>query len=110
MARSSGRRWLDQVAEHGGPLSIIDKKTRQPVTYINFNGSAGAPGLFPRFAPAGGFVSGLMGFAFDPDYRRNGVFYTLHLENPATDLATGRDSLATRRDAFRFETTSEVLV
>jgi hypothetical protein len=71
------------VAEHAGPLSIIDKATRQAVTYINFNGSAGSPGLFPKFAPGGGFVSGLMGFAFDPDYRRNGVFYTIHLEDPA---------------------------
>ncbi len=71
------------VAEHAGPLSIVDKTTRRAVTYINFNGSADAPGLFPKFAPAGGFVSGLMGFAFDPDYRRNGVFYTIHLENPA---------------------------
>ena len=71
------------VAEHAGPLSIVDKTTRKAVTYINFNGSADAPGLFPKFAPTGGFVSGLMGFAFDPDYRRNGVFYTLHLENPA---------------------------
>lgn len=24
-----------------------------------------------------------MGFAFDPEYRRNGVLYTIHLENPA---------------------------
>ena len=66
------------VAEHVGSLSIIDKTKRQPVSYINFNGSADAAGLFPKFAPGGGFVSGLMGFAFDPDYRRNGVFYTIH--------------------------------
>lgn len=71
------------VAEHAGPLSIVDKTTRKAVIYINFNGSADAPGLFPKFAPTGGFVSGLMGFAFDPDYRRNGVFYSIHLENPA---------------------------
>jgi hypothetical protein len=71
------------VAEHAGPLSIVDKTTRKTVIYINFNGSADAPGLFPKFAPTGGFVSGLMGFAFDPDYRRNGVFYSIHLENPA---------------------------
>jgi len=71
------------VAEHAGPLSIVDKTTQKAVSYINFNGSADAPGLFPKFAPTGGFVSGLMGFAFDPDYRRNGVFYTIHLENPA---------------------------
>jgi hypothetical protein len=71
------------VAEHAGPLSIVDKTKRQAVSYINFNGTDGAPGLFPKFAPGGGFVSGLMGFAFDPDYRRNGVLYTIHLEDPA---------------------------
>ena len=48
------------VAEHAGPLSIVGKTTRQAVSYINFKGSADAPGLFPNFAPIGGFVSGLM--------------------------------------------------
>ena len=74
------------VAEHAGPLSIVDKNKRQAVPYINFNGANGAPGLFPKFAPGGGFVSGLMGFAFDPDYRRNGVIYTIHLEDPALTI------------------------
>ena len=97
------------VAEHGGPLSIIDKKTRQAVTYINFNGSAGAPGLFPKFAPTGGFVSGLMGFTFDPDYRRNGVFYTLHLENPATDApAAPKAGVLAGLDASRFVVTKPI--
>jgi hypothetical protein len=74
------------VAEHAGPMSIVDKNTRQVVTYINFNGSDGAKGVFPKFAPGGGFVSGLMGFAFDPDYRRNGTFYTIHLEDTAVTV------------------------
>lgn len=77
------------VAEHAGSLSFVDTATRRAVTYIQFNGSSGAPGLFAKFAPAGGFVSGLMGVAFDPDYRRNGVFYTIHLEDPAV-TADGR--------------------
>jgi Glucose / Sorbosone dehydrogenase len=97
------------VAEHGGPLSIIDKTTRQAVTYINFNGSAGAPGLFPKFAPTGGFVSGLMGFVFDPDYRRNGVFYTLHLENPATEApAAPKGGVLAGLDASRFVVTKPI--
>ena len=25
-----------------------------------------------------------MNFVFDPDYARNGIFYTLHMENPTT--------------------------
>ena len=92
------------VAEHAGPLSIVDKTTRKAVTYINFNGVADAPGLFPKFAPTGGFVSGLMGFAFDPDYRRNGMFYTIHLENPALTVdgeAEGWCAARSRRVAVR---------
>jgi len=97
------------VAEHAGPLSIVDKTTRRPVTYINFNGSADAPGLFPKFAPTGGFVSGLMGFAFDPDYRRNGVFYTIHLENPAlTGEAKPKAGVLPALDASRFVVTKPI--
>ena len=97
------------VAEHAGPLSIVDKSTRRVVTYINFNGLPDAPGLFPKFAPTGGFVSGLMGFAFDPDYRRNGVFYTIHLENPAlTADVTPKAAVLPGLDASRFVATKPI--
>ena len=97
------------VAEHAGPLSIIDKTTRKAVTYINFNGSGDAPGLFPKFAPTGGFVSGLMGFAFDPEYRRNGVFYTIHLEDPAlTGEAKPKAAVMPSLDASRFVPTKPI--
>ena len=45
-----------------------------------------------------------MGFAFDPDYRRNGVFYTIHLENPALTgdgEAEGWRAAGSRRVAVR---------
>jgi hypothetical protein len=97
------------VAEHAGPLSIVDKSTRKAVSYINFNGSADAPGLFPKFAPTGGFVSGLMGFAFDPDYRRNGVFYSLHLENPALTVdGKPKAGVVSGLDASRFVPTKPI--
>ncbi len=97
------------VAEHAGRLSIVDKATRQPVTYINFNGSGDSPGLFPKFAPGGGFVSGLMGFAFDPDYRRNGVFYTIHLEDPALTVdAMPKAGVLPGLDASRFVATKAI--
>jgi Glucose / Sorbosone dehydrogenase len=97
------------VAEHAGPLSIVDKATRQAVTYINFNGSNGAPGLFPKFAAGGGFVSGLMGFAFDPDYRRNGVLYTIHLEDPALTIdGTPKAGVLPGLDASRFVATKPI--
>ena len=97
------------VAEHAGLLSIVDKTTRRAVTYINFDGASNAPGLFPKFAPTGGFVSGLMGFAFDPDYRRNGVFYTIHLENPAlTGDGAPKAGVVSGLDASRFVTTTPI--
>jgi hypothetical protein len=97
------------VAEHAGPLSSVDKTRRQAVTYINFNGSAGAPGLFPKFAPGGGFVSGLMGFAFDPDYRRNGVVYTIHLEDPALTIdGTPKAGVLPGLDTSRFIATKPI--
>lgn len=97
------------VAEHAGRLSIVDTTTRRAVTYIDFNGAAEAPGLFPKFAPAGGFVSGLMGFAFDPDYRRNGVFYTIHLDNPAlSGDAAPKAGVLPGLDASRFVVTDPI--
>jgi hypothetical protein len=97
------------VAEHAGSLSIVDKTTRRAVTYINFDGVADAPGVFPKFAPTGGFVSGLMGFTFDRDYRRNGVFYTIHLENPAlTGDGTPKVGVLPGLDASRFVTTKPI--
>jgi hypothetical protein len=97
------------VAEHAGPLSIVDKNTRQVVTYINFNGSDDAKGLFPKFAPGGGFVSGLMGFAFDPDYQRNGTFYTIHLEDTAlTAAAAPKAGVLPGLDTSRFVVTKPI--
>ena len=97
------------VAEHAGPLSIVDKSSRKATSYINFNGSADAPGLFPKYAPTGGFVSGLMGFAFDPNYRGNGVFYTIHLENPALPgEAKPKAGVLAGLDASRFVATKPI--
>lgn len=89
-----------------GPLYILDKKTRKLTTYLDFNGrlrgasaslaeARGAsmsraeagrdarPGLFHKLAFEVGFANGLNSFQFDPDYPRNGRFYTVHIEDPA---------------------------
>ena len=39
------------VAEHAGPLSIVDKTTRKAVTYINFNGLPDSPGAVSEVRP-----------------------------------------------------------
>lgn len=77
-----GRRFF--VNDLNGPLYIIDKKTKAVTTYLDFNGLAGRPGLFQRFTFERNFATGLTNFIFDPDYARNGIFYTLHFEDPST--------------------------
>ena len=70
------------VADMNGPLYILDKKTRQFTKYLDFDGRDDRPGLFHRFFITSGYGNGLNGFHFDPDYRRNGKFYTVHMEDP----------------------------
>jgi mono/diheme cytochrome c family protein len=77
-----GRRFF--VNDLNGPLYILDKKTRRFTTYLDFNGHDGRPGLFPKLTFERNFATGLINFIFDPDYQRNGVFYTLHMEDPTT--------------------------
>jgi len=76
-----GRRFF--VNDLNGPLYILDKQTKQFSVYLDFNGLAGRPGLFPKFTFERNFATGLTNFVFDPDYPRNGVFYTLHMEDPS---------------------------
>jgi mono/diheme cytochrome c family protein len=73
------------VNDLNGPLYILDKQTKAFTTYLNFNGRGGRPGLFPKFTFEANFATGLTSFVFDPDYAKNGVFYTLHMEDPATE-------------------------
>ena len=71
------------VNDLNGPVYILDKATKKLTTYLDFNGRDGHSGLFHRFAYETGFANGVVSLQFDPDYRRNGRFYTVHLEDPA---------------------------
>src|SRR6187549_3393935 len=77
-----GRRFF--VTDLNGPLYILTKEGRQLTPYLNFDGTGDRAGLFPKFTAAQGFAAGIMNFVFDPDYGRNGILYTLHMENPNT--------------------------
>jgi hypothetical protein len=66
-----------------GPLYILDKKTKTLATYLDFNGRVGRSGVFHKLSYEVGFANGLETFQFDPDYRRNGKLYTVHIEDPA---------------------------
>jgi hypothetical protein len=76
------------VNDLNGPLYILDKSTKQFTTYLDFNGRGGATGLFDRFVFSSGFANGLVTFQFDPDYKSNGKFYTVHMEQPSANLGS----------------------
>ena len=71
------------VVDLTGPLYILDKRTKAWTTYLNFNGRGERTGLFKRLSYDVGWANGLNTIRFDPDYRRNGKFYTLHTEDPS---------------------------
>jgi hypothetical protein len=73
------------VNDLNGPLYILDKNTKQFTSYLNFNGRDGLPGLFNEFVYDAGYANGLITFQFDPNYRNNGKFYTVHMEDPAAE-------------------------
>ena len=75
-----GRRFF--VNDLNGPLYILDKQTKQFTTYLDFNGAGGRPGLFAKLTFERNFATGLINFLFDPDYARNGIVYTIHMEDP----------------------------
>jgi glucose/arabinose dehydrogenase len=75
-----GKRFF--VNDLNGPLYILDKQSKRLTTYLDFNGFEGRPGLFARLTYQRNFATGLINVVFDPDYRRNGVFYTIHMEDP----------------------------
>jgi hypothetical protein len=70
------------VVDMNGPIYILDKKTKALTTYLDFDGQGEKPGLFDRFFADPGYSSGVSQLQFDPDYRRNGRFYTVHMESP----------------------------
>ncbi len=80
------------VNDLNGPLYILDRKTGKFITYLDFNGRDGRPGLFHRLPFESGFANGFISFAFDPDYARNGKFYTIHLEDPEVDASAMPDN------------------
>ncbi len=64
------------VVEQNGILYLLDKKTRAFTPYIDFGK------VFPRFNTDPNLGMGLVSMVFDPDYAKNGRFYTVHTENP----------------------------
>ena len=102
-----GRRFF--VNDLNGPLYILDKQTRAFTTYLDFNGLGARRGLFAKLTFERNFATGLINFVFDPEYARNGVFYTLHMEDPAVDApAVPKTGAAAGLDLTDYTTTTAV--
>jgi hypothetical protein len=80
------------VNDMNGTLYIVDKETRHLTTYLDFNGRDTRPGIFHRLVFESGYSNGFAHFQFDPDYARNGKFYTVHIENPAIEASSLPDN------------------
>jgi mono/diheme cytochrome c family protein len=103
-----GRRFF--VNDLNGPLYILDKQTRQFTTYLDFNGLAGRPGLFQKLTFERNLATGLINVVFDPDYARNGVFYTIHMEDPTVAApAQPRAGVVPGLDLSGYETTPAIV-
>lgn len=103
-----GRRFF--VNDLNGPLYILDKQTKQFTTYLDFNGRDGRPGLFPKFTFERNLAIGLTNVIFDPDYARNGVFYTIHMEDPATPApAAPKERVVRGLDLSGYATTPAIM-
>ena len=71
------------ISDLNGPIYIFDKAAKSFSLYLNFNGSEGRNGIFRKLTALQGYGNGINGFYLDPDYKRNGKFYTTHIEDPA---------------------------
>ena len=99
------------ITDLNGPLYILDKQSRHFTTYLDFNGLAGRPGLFQRFTFERNFATGLINVLFDPDYARNGVFYTIHMEDPTIEApAEPRSGVVSGLDLSRYQTTPAIQI
>ena len=64
------------VNDQSGTIYILDTAAKKFTPYLKFTD------IFPRFASDKGNASGIVSITFDPNYAKNGKFYTVHTENP----------------------------
>ena len=70
------------VNDANGVLYIVDKNTKKFTPYIDFGK------VFPKFTTDPGYEGGVVFLVFDPDYAKNGKFYTVHTEKLSDPSAT----------------------
>ena len=72
------------VNDLNGPLYILDKNIEEASRPISTSTAARVGrGCSTSCRIEAGYANGFISFQFDPDYRRNGKFYTVHIEDPS---------------------------
>jgi hypothetical protein len=64
------------VNDQSGTLYILSKADKKFTSYIKF------AEVFPKFVSDTGNTAGIVSITFNPDYAKNGKFYTVHVEKP----------------------------
>ena len=65
------------VVDQSNTIYILDRESKKFTPFLRFNE------IFPKFVSDTGAISvGLVSLAFDPEYAKNGKFYTVHTEEP----------------------------
>jgi hypothetical protein len=91
------------VDDQSSTIYILDKSSKQFAPYLNF------AEIFPKFASDLGNTAGIVSFAFDPAYAKNGKFYTVHTEKPDVEgSATPTNTRLTTLDLKGYSTTPAV--
>ncbi|MGD0964316.1 MAG: PQQ-dependent sugar dehydrogenase [Candidatus Acidiferrales bacterium] len=67
------------VIDESATIYIFNKATKAFTPYLKFSQ------IFPKFVSDAGLATGIDSIAFDPDYAKNGKFYTMHIEKPTLD-------------------------
>ena len=91
------------VIDSSANLYILDKDSKTFTPYINF------AEVFPKFDSSKGNAAGVVSLAFDPEYAKNGKFYTVHTEDPSkAGSAVPTNSHLATLNADGYMTTSAV--
>jgi hypothetical protein len=64
------------VNDQSSTIYVLDRNSKKFTSYLNL------ADIFPKFVSDLGNTAGIVSFAFDPAYAKNGKFYTVHTEKP----------------------------
>jgi Glucose / Sorbosone dehydrogenase len=76
------------VVDQNGVLYVLDEATRKFAPYLDLGR------IYPRFISEPPFGMGFVSLAFDPNYARNGKFYTVHTEKVSMSGSRQPDNAA----------------